>query len=427
MTITNYLNWSKLFRRLNPRKEVHFHFQSSKAFLVYESLFRLLNRLSPMALAWNSESETFFAFQQPKNRYYVWYFNMFAVVGCIGLGSCLHVLLNWREVPQEQLIFSAIMALTATLIVAPALILVRKAKDIAEGFRVAKQLIQRLTKDSQKQQRKDPWANIAKMQQLVMIQNFLLPPLASGFAVYAEMDPFHFSLPRLFPSLPWKYLFLLRLGLSFTVVTEGLRFYAFFYNLCLFLIELECRCLEGLQNLRTGWRSFAKFKMCYDQFLLLGTIILEPVSVISVVILGFGFVLYVVANVVTLKCANILPPEVYWVAPLFSLLFTIFVPLLLSFVVRNSMENEELLRVRRNFVFGVKDFRILDYRLRPKSPFGSLLTVKEMKILRMEYRNLRPFAVKCGEFFNSKRGADADYMYWVWYRTMDISVLPIYD
>lgn len=131
---------------------------------------------------------------------------------------------------------------------------------------------------------------------------------------------------------------------------------------------------------------------------------MKPFFTFAEVTMGFGFVVLVGFNVATLVSYRFIPLLVYWLVPMVSLLGTGIVYVTLRAAVQVHKRSKRLVK------------KILELSGSNKS-----------RLTRKEERTVIPVAIWCGGLYPLKRGAEADYWYWVFYRTVDCLLLILLE
>lgn len=112
---------------------------------LYNSIYRIHQKLAPCPLVWDSKTELFVRSNKKKTPFYpsVWNFNYFVVVGLIGVGSCIHVALNFNspEVSTPLLVMAIGFGTMASLCVGGAWVVLKHVDVTAAGLKVYKSLL----------------------------------------------------------------------------------------------------------------------------------------------------------------------------------------------------------------------------------------------------------------------------------------------
>ncbi|CAL8135269.1 unnamed protein product [Orchesella dallaii] len=230
------------------------------------------------------------------------------------------------------------------------------------------------------------------------------------------IDPFFVTIPLLFPASPTCLLspncemvyngaiWFSRFVISVISTTTCCRFYAFCFTTCSYVLELQSRCMEKFNRVPSGIKMDMKLFKWYSSLQIVHQSYKESVSWKILILLGDGFIISVVCNVVTLKRYNI-PIELYWIAPAVSMLCCVFMALFLPIVAQIDVKSRELIRKRAAYSSYDNDMSF------------------EWKLVRRHFKVMRPITLKFGPFMLMESGIDTVVLEAICTRTIDVVLL----
>lgn len=407
MTVKNAL------LRLNKKLETkivspNYIFYASNGFARFESLFRLSNKICPMILRWNPETETVSSTILRERSLWPWYFVSFVLLGFVGYLSIIDILLRPElGAPTSVRVLNIGLITLGFLYLSSALVYIVNAEEFVLGVEYSKQLFLRLNQRKGRMVTKDrKWKLFSVAQQGMMVGCALgvfglVPP-----GILAKMDPFYYNFSHYFPFLleaRFRLLFdFLRFVETFAVDYVGVRFFGFNFQLIFLEMEIMFRGLEILENkIKMGTRrNRQELFGSYLVFQFIGENLGGPFFLMAQVSMGFGFLALVSFNVATLVGFRFVPMVVYWLFPAVSLAGIGLLYVILRAAVEVYLRTQRLV-----------------------DKLSQLNFPNKSQMARREERTVRPVAVWCGNLYPLKKGAEADYWYWVFIRTVDSLLL----
>lgn len=251
----------------------------------------------------------------------------------------------------------------------------------------------------------------------------LTPWLLCPGGLYMKLDPFSFTFAKLLtrnqifeevgPNVKtfiWVAEFFLRLICSYICTVEACRFFSFFFSFVLLNYEsvlkvstfLNCYVLSA-----NNPESTREFLRVYRWYVIITSVYKNTLEQFVATSMGEGFVIFVIANLVTLTCSQLIPIYVYWLMPMVSVACTFFVHTLLVTVVEICNRNS----------------RAISYLKRNLSENAYVLSSN--KIIFRELKLLKPVCLSCGPFYPLVQGSEANYFFYVSIRTVDAILLQL--
>lgn len=280
---------------------------------------------------------------------------------------------------------------------------------------------------------KSYWIRLAYGLKIFVWIMALVPLVVVPGGIYLRIDPFSFTFQKLLPassicvkntesctSILKILVVLLRIFCATICVVEACRFFPLYFLQLLYHLELRLKAVEILNRLVPGpvldsecnVLRYRRFLNCYSLLELSENILEGTISTLVAILMGDGFVIFVVCNLATIRCFNILPLLIYWLMPTVSLVCLFFVFCLLQITVGSSSEYANVIeKVRKSFSVDKKELR------------NSL----NIKIIKRKIRNLKPVYASCGRFYKLRRGTETDFYFQVFVRTVDGILLPIWQ
>lgn len=397
---------------------VHYKALSS---LFGSSHFLLCNKLffymCPMVLEWNPETLLFSTKGRCNRRYWLWYFNIFVIAGIVGFGSCIVVITHPRESGYPAFIMSCFLATLSCLTWSTVAIVSWHAQTFIEGFANFKKYWQELKRISSFHRWPQNqlfsnflWQITHLSQKVLFLVVSLLPFTFAPLTLFVEMDPFYFTLPKLFPALQHNFhslsgcsTFALRVYFSLVCVTEACRFLVIFGSLVLgYWAEMTIRTLEILNQIPLLEREQSTFKCLYSALTLVHKGLAEQLNLLIGTSLGIGFVVLVICNVAVVKAVGLVPFEIYWMLPVVAVMVACIYYVLLPLAVKIKVLSDMIVEKRK------------------KISGSSRL---KRQCTKREFVSLLPIGFSCGNFYPLETGSEASYFYWVIYRTTDCCVM----
>lgn len=381
----------------------------------FNRAFCLQNRWEPLVLEWNSRSSLFCTRGIYSKSYFLSYFVIYGVCLLVGLTSLSLVITNPFGDPAITpliTLLASFMVSICALLVASVSILVVNLHEIVTGFQLLSSYTQNLGPEKMGLPGScnftgpngiilgpDFWRRVSLTLILYTKGLLLISLLFPLVGVYLELDPFRFSIPAIFPVFPeLKLTFtMIRLFLTIACVNEACRFLAFYLPLAIYFIELIFSSLESLHRILVDdYTNFLKghrllqFKL--NRFH-------GAVSEIVGSLMGCGFFIFVISNVISIKCYRMLPLSVYIIFPFCSSLVCLVVYVCLPFTVFIAENSRENIRVRQAHFLRASN--------------------KNLSSLRREFHSVRPIIFRCASFYPLNKGTEAHFYFYVLLRTAD--------
>jgi len=262
------------------------------------------------------------------------------------------------------------------------------------------------------------WEKIGLLLSATIAVFALLPLILPPPAVFIDLDPFVCTFYRLIPIdvvccnnnicvvLGNVFIVIFRLISSFVCVMEAAQFCSIIVSFIAFMLELLARCLDDLQHIPSG--SMSEFVTNYQALQLVNQFTNQPISPTIALMMGIGFVMFVVSNIATIRFFQKIPIHVYWLAPTISVICAFLVLFLLPLVVDVHRQSSKMLRNRMKVVQTCRCVRVW----------------KKVRVLQI--KSLRPIVYSCGSIVKLGPGVERMYFYGIVLRTLDGLLLPIF-
>lgn len=387
-------------------------FPEATHFYLYNRLFRFM---CPMVLSWCPEQHKFSTLGASNPKYWLWYFNVFVIAGVVGFGNCLLAVACVDETGVAMTIMSFGLAAMSFLLWSSVAVLSFHAQNIANSFKSLAKLFQLFEKSCKifpknRLHSKLYWKIYHVLQISMQILLFIIAFVFTFFEIFAQIDPFYYTFPKYFPFLRNDFntvlgwiTFILRVVLTAICNGEACRFFAMYLGLIiLHWIELISKSLELVGCAKTA----NNFIRMYSSLQVVNTSLLAPFNFLIGLLMGSGFIIFVVCNVASIKAYYVLPAQVYWFMPAVSILVAGFVYFFLTLVVEVCLVSQAMVQQRTKDSYG----------------YPSKVTF-ECKVITRILRTLKPIEFSCGGFYCLEKGTEATFCYWVLYRTVDCCCL----
>ncbi|CAL8135243.1 unnamed protein product [Orchesella dallaii] len=402
----------------NSPKALHCH----ATFSVYNFLFSWCNL---MVLEWDFDKLLLFTRGSFCSKYFQWYITVFVCAVLMGFGSCSYIIINSKTLPAQLVCAAYLISAVIILLCGLATVAGFYPNELTKGINNLTLLKRQLDDDgffrtiSGNKKLETYWKWTSRGVQLMIISFAGISVVLPMAAVVMSIDPFFCTFPLLFPTsqkcvnspicnlLRGAAIVLSRLAVAYICCIEVTRFFSFFFSTLVYMFEVQMRYLNILHNFPLGSRMDGKFLKWYNSYRVADQSFKEPFSLVVFILLGDGFVIFVVANVMTIKTYYILPIEVYWICPMVSLMTAFFVYIFLPLAIMNDKETKQLIwRRTSNLNRG-----------------GDGLALWERKLVRRKLRSLRPVAFQCGTVFTLSYGVDLRFIGAILIRTCDGLIL----
>lgn len=403
---------------ITPGETIYFC-PSSLSF--FNRIFALQNTFEPLILQWDSKSDSFYSRRiKPNKKCLIGFFNIYVISLLIGFGSCMIVLINPRknsDIPHSLIITSIFVSACCLLLVASVTILVQFSSFIIHGFCSFDTFIHGLRGDAPNMRVNLPlhcpfgaecgprfWMHVSNIL-VISVIGLMMIILVQPAAIYAKQDPFHVTIPMVFPFLleyQWA-LFSLRLVLSLICVNEACRLFAFYLPKLVYLLELHFDLLNHLHQIPLDQPDI--FLKWYIAYTIWDRLFGSYVPMMCGSLMGCGFMIFVISNVGVIKCYRILPLPNYLVMSFTAVFVFCIVYFSLPFAVHIAESTHFMITQRRTH-FHLNMHTKVDKR--------------SQKYLRRRLSGLKPVMISCGGLYPITRGSEVNYFFYVLLRTADV-------
>jgi len=219
--------------------------------------------------------------------------------------------------------------------------------------------------------------------------------------VTMRVDPFVFTFPILFPNGSKAFFLVVRYIFCNIWVFECCRFFAIYFPTLFYLLETQTRYLDILNKLPLGIKMDVKFFKWYNALRIADQSYKGTLSSLIAALMANGFIISVVTNVVTIKCYDILPIEVYWLAPIVSTCCAIFIYYLLPIAIESHTKSQDVVWGRSIWI--------------DKSNQALL----KRKWVRRQFRTLKPVTFHCGPYMPLEVELDRMFFAEIFFKTVD--------
>lgn len=405
-------------------------FQCEKCLNLYTTLYRYM---SSFIVEWNGT--TVFTKGATSRKYYWFYVNFCGVLGLVSSVPSFYILLHTKSVPQT-LIYTTLQTQTVSILCSFLLLnWISNLDTFVYKFRCMKLLNLRLYRQLNYSQLKasypsTAWTTVAYFLNLLIIILFIIPlVLTTARTMHStgNKDPLGWTVINIFKTIEAAtcpantntfysfyhhkvlhgFAFTLQFILVYIRTAENCRFIAIFFVLFLYWLELQQRCLKILKilarsksshkleifKLYTAWR-LAHLHECF--------------SVFVSILMSIGFAIFVVCNIVTLRCFKVMPSwKIYIHFPIVSMITGFFVKILLTFITRIYIDSRNIIDLEmEKCLLATK--ATTSYRLRWWYNLGYRF-----------WKSACPVIYSCGHFFKLKQGLELLYLNLVMIRTLD--------
>lgn len=399
-------------------------FISSLAFSSFNRIFWWQERWEPLILEWDSFSNSFCSDGTKATKYWPALFNVY--FACVfAMMSCAFVTFNHTSDPNVSpgiIICSMFVGSWLFLIIAFETLLVKYYNVIIASYQCFRLIIHGLRRETQ---RSDPipvqalhgpfrsncspafWKKLITVVVLAQIVLLSLTGIIPTIGAYAQLDPFQFTLPVLFPMLSGLPDLLAVVCFLSTVIcaNETCRLLSFLFPKVVSLTEIYFSILVHLN--RIPYDDPRKFIKWYVVFQVWESLFESYIDIILAVIMGSGFVVTIVSNVATFKSYRMLPLAAYLCFPFASFCASVVALICFPFAVYVAELSGKIVFQRKTHFQLYKN----------KNAFG---LNAERKFIAKRLSCLKPVVLSCGSFYPLKRGAESDYFFYILLRTADV-------
>lgn len=375
--------------------------------------------LSRSPLQWDSESLSFKSVTLQSLQFVPYYFNIFGICGFVGLASSMHLFLNSDTASWEILIVTTLAAeliIYLCLVCAPFLYY---WKTVRHGFNCYNKLIRTLELQKTTSfcafSNNAIWRRIAFTMQIVIHYYKWMPLVLIPGVLWMELDPTAYSLNRLYlyynlsSSALRGVIWLLRAVLCSVFISEVIRFFVFFFVTFMYSFEKKVYALYMVANIPTEHDYiFGAQQLKWFRVLTVAERVWsEPSCTMIEPVLGGAFIFGITLNTFTIACSHLLPPFVYWILPLASLILFFVV----NTVLTAALESTKI------------SHKILDVKLFQEPG----LTKHTMKRIQKVLKSSRLVTCSCGSLYTLTVENKLTFYYDVFLRTVDLIMLGLFD
>ncbi|CAL8135241.1 unnamed protein product [Orchesella dallaii] len=377
-----------------------------------------------MILEWDPKSQLLFTNGPKCNKYFRWYFNVFVVCGPMGFCACAFIATHSKLFPPQLIVSSCMLGAMSLLVWLSSGFIIGGSHQLVSGVNSAAAL--KATMDTQfcsytsgKNKQMEKYWKIMSTGLKATILMFAGTTLTlTTVLIMFHIDQFSAILRVLFPinsvcsndseCAKIYNIFMLVYGfiLGNICVSTACRFFAIYFSMLVYICELQLRYLDTLNRLPLGVAMDLKFFKWYSALRIANQVYEGPLSWMVAILIGDGFIIFVVCNVATIKGYYIFPIEVYWLAPAVSLICAFFAKFLLPVAIESDMVSRKLIWKRASYF-----------------DQGGNAPLKK-KIVRAKYRAVRALTFKCGSLMRLEFGVDRMFFAGIFDRTMDILLMP---
>lgn len=397
-------------------------YYTASTLTAFNKIFYLQSKWEPLPLEWNSAKKSFETRGKWSLKYWIHYFNVYCICAAISLPSVLVVLANPTKSPKVNPAVSVIslcFGSTCIFMVACITILIKKLDTIQKSYKCTDRFIHDISHTTHSYSSESLtslaigplnfhagaklWKRTSVIYVVFQVAMFLII-YTTPLVIYFELDTQQILLSIIFPCASPLMLIILRTVLSYICLNEICRATAFLIATLIYFLEHQFVCLSQLYHLPI--HQHLQFFRLYNAFRILHNILEDYIPAVMGSAFGCVFVIFIVANVGTLKLYGALPLPVYLIFPLVALVVFLVAFIAMPFVVHIARDSQQLIVQRTIFYFG--------------NCFSSSFDSFERKIIRRRYACLRRVAINCGGLYPLARGAESDYFFYVLLRTVDV-------
>lgn len=416
----------KILGNMNPRLHTSHIISTGTAGIAFTSygltklnrIFRFQTDRETLVLEWDSEKKSFFSDGVKCRKYWPAFFTIYFI--CVqDIIFCAAVIQNYSRVDPAVTVSTLFVGCWLILSVALETLMIKYFNTLIISINRFYAMTQGLRRDATSiYLRFIPpqhglfhsscgpsfWKNIALIVMLEQVGLACFILVLPSVAVYGTLEPFHVTLPMLFPIFS-EYRNLLKFVcfLLYLIGTnEVCRLFAFYIPKIAFLTKLIYRVLMQLNQV--GLSNPTKFIKWYMVFELWVKYFESYWDYLLVIWMGGGFAVIIVSNVGTLKYLGMLPLAAYLVNPFSSLSSSLITFLCLPFAVHTAELSLKIIFHRKAY------FRLY---------MGDLVAFRR-KFIEKRFSCLKSVAVCCGGFYPPKTGAEWDFFFYVLVRTADL-------
>ncbi|CAL8135247.1 unnamed protein product [Orchesella dallaii] len=349
---------------------------------------------------------------------------MFVVVFSIGFFSCFYTAASYKSVPSYLSAVGTMFGLFSVITWASSMVILRDPHEFVGDLNSLADLRQRLEIRFRSNIRDrnvyldNYWKWIALGQAFVNVI-FAFISLAMPFVFIfmpVPLDPFYVTFPLIVPissscktsslcKLTYDCsIWVVRFAVSVISTTTVCRFYAMILTTSTYILEIKSRYLDTLQRLPFGIAMDLKILKWYQALQIANAGLKKQYSWIFAIMMGDGFIVCVVCNVVSVKRFG-LPIELYWLAPTVSLMGGFFMFVFLPVAIESGVKSKKFIWDRSNHITLNKH------------------GLYHRTLVRRRLKALRPVPFYCGSIMPFEFGMDRMFFVGVFLRTIDVFLL----
>lgn len=350
-----------------------------------------------------------------------YYLNIFGVCGFITLVCSMKVFLDSDTVSWEKLIFTTLIVELVIYMCITCIPFLYYWNSIRHGFDCYNNLIQglELTNNSSFPHfsTNATWRRIAFAWRIIIYYYKLMPIVVIPGVLWLELDPTAYAINQLYLTYNISsytvicVIWLVRALFCVNFISELLRYFVYFFITFMYSFERKIYALCMISNIPRKYDNiFGDRQLKWFRVLTVSDRVWnEPWCTIMGQLLGGGFVMMITLNFFSIACLNLLPPLIYWILPLVSVIAYFLSNALLTAAVGST----------------TMSCQILDLKLF-QEPVADM-TKFQMNWTRKVLKSSRPLACACGSFYILALDNKVAFFYDVFLRTVDLIMLGIFD
>lgn len=384
----------------------------------FNRIYTIQRQFEPLVLEWNSQKKSLCSDGLKAKKYWPAFFNIYFIC-IVEIILCGAALKNYSKVDPAVTVSTLFVGCWLVLSIPLETLMLRyfhilisnvnRFYSIVDGICVDaettnRQLVPPLCGPFHSSCAPSFWRKLAVVVVLGQVGLMCFIVVLPSVGVYAKLDPFHVTIPMVFPicsELPNTLAFVSFLC-CLIGTNEVCRLFAFYVPKIVYLIELKFGILIQLSHLSLS--NTTKFIKWYVVFQVWVKHFESYMDQLLGIVMGGGFVVIIVSNVGTLKYYRMLPLAAYLVNPFASLGTLVITFFCLPFTVY-------IAELSKKIIFNHKTF----FRLHKSEVVGV-----EKKVIERRLSCLKPVTISCGGFYPMTRGAESDFFFYALLRTADL-------
>ncbi|CAL8085566.1 unnamed protein product [Orchesella dallaii] len=396
----------------------------SRAFPLCTKSFRYCPK---MVMEWCPTKKSLVTRGASSHEYLHWYFNILVVICIIGFGSSAYVVLDASNLSIDRVVLAAMLGSVSVFVWTSSYLLTKNIDDLLLGVQATrslkKQIEERYFSTTINLNLDKYWEAVSEILCISVAILAIIPMILPGLGIYAELDPFFCTFYKLVPThiicgddkvctyFTNFIILFARIIVVIICVSESCRFCAFYLSFIGFKFELTSKTLGVISNIpltvSQELNIYSDFFKYYNALRLVDQSANEAISQLLAFLLGCGFVVFLICNMITLKCFHTMPIHVYWLAPTVSLICLFLMFFLIPLIININRESIKLGERRRKML-----------------AFSKCWGARR-KLMQLRMKCFYPISFKCGNI-KMETGLDRMYFYGIFLRTLDCLLLPIF-